>query len=106
VLLDDWKYVAAWSWVPPGERWQRDAGRPDAPPDLWGPPLREELYHLGDDPGERNDRMASDAAVARELAGVLERFRDTGPNYGFAAAAAAGPTPEEAARLRALGYRE
>jgi arylsulfatase A-like enzyme len=112
VLLDDWKYVAAQTWIDPADRSGDDARPAGAVPDLWAPPVREELYHLGDDPGEARDRIGGEADVRRELAAVLARFRDTGPNYGFAAAGAEGGqaadavSREDTERLRALGYRE
>ena len=83
VLLGDWKYLAAPRWLEPTQRPGADeAGRGDAP-NLWGPPLREEVFDLASDPGERHNALAEHARVRDELAGVLERFRGTGPNYGF-----------------------
>ena len=74
--------------------------------------MREELYHLGEDPGERRNVIAEQARVHRDLGAALARFRDAGPNHGFAAGEPAGDrgdpelSPEDAERLEALGYRE
>jgi len=112
LLLDDWKYLAAWRWVDPSERASGHERSPGAAPDLWGPPLREELFHLGEDPGERRNRIDANPDVHRELAAALERFHSAGPNYGFAPTGSAGEPDageipsDDTERLRALGYRE
>jgi hypothetical protein len=106
VLLDDWKYLATWRRVDPAERGRRAGAAPADEP--WGTPVREELFDLAADPGETRNVVAAEPRVRDGLAGVLEKFRGSGPNYGFAAREASGPTlsDREAARLRALGYVE
>jgi arylsulfatase A-like enzyme len=83
VLLDHWKYLAAPHWLEPAQRPGADEGGREDAPDLWGPPQREEVFDLASDPGEHHNALAEHARVRDELAGVLERFRGTGPNYGF-----------------------
>jgi len=109
VLRDDWKYIASWRRVPPADRGSRPEATPATAPDLWGPPVREELFELRSDPGEKDDRSASEPGILSELADALAEFRDRGPNYGFSAAPSApspGPSDETSERLRALGYAE
>jgi arylsulfatase len=83
VLVGDWKYLAAQRWLEPAQRSGAGERTPGDAPDLWGPPLREEVFELRGDPRERRDAVAKHARVRDELADVLERFRGTGPNYGF-----------------------
>jgi arylsulfatase A-like enzyme len=60
---------------------------------------RPELYDLGSDPGETDNRVDTDRRGARELADRLRRLEARpGP------AAARADDPEVVARLRALGY--
>jgi arylsulfatase A-like enzyme len=111
VLEGDWKYVATWRRLDPSERATAHDRPPDPDLDFWGPPVHEELFHLGTDPGERRNLIAEEARARRELTAALARFRDAGPNHGFTAAAASAPgalelSPEDAERLEALGYRE
>lgn len=47
---------------------QGELGSPDAPPEM-----RPELYHLADDPGERDDRAADHPRAVAELCELLER---------------------------------
>ena len=108
VLLDDWKYLATWRALDPSER----SGAHDRPAataiDLWGTPVREELYDLGSDPGERREVGAAEAHEREALASALATFRSTGPNYGFAddPPAERAVSETDAERLRALGYVE
>jgi len=112
VLRGDWKYVATWRRLDPSERGSAREGPPDSEPDIWGPPVREELFHLASDPGEHRNLIAANPRVRRELFDALARFRDAGPNHAFAPGTAAGERgelelpPEDAERLEALGYRE
>jgi arylsulfatase len=112
LLFDDWKYVATWRWVDPSQRASAHERPPAGASELWGPAVREELYHLGEDPGELRNRIDARADVHHELAAVLARFESAGPNYGFAPVkgasepGAGGVPAKDAARLRALGYRE
>jgi arylsulfatase A-like enzyme len=109
VLLDDWKYLATWRAVDP---LRRSEAREHAAVDLWGSPVHEEVYDLAGDPQERRNVITAEATVRDTLAGVLDKFRATGPNYAVAAgeageAAGANPISEaDAAHLRALGYGE
>jgi arylsulfatase len=112
VLQGDWKYVATWRRLDPSERAAFRERPRDREVDLWGKPVREELYHLGADPGERRNVIATNARVHRDLGAALARFRSAGPNHGFAAGAPVGESgepelsPEDIQRLEALGYRE
>jgi arylsulfatase A-like enzyme len=112
VLQGDWKYVATWRQLDPSKRATVRERPRDREPDLWGAPVREELFYLGADPGERRNRLAAHPGVRRRLFEVLARFRDTGPNYGFAPGTVPGAggdlelPPEDVERLEALGYRE
>lgn len=112
VLQGDWKYVATWRRLDPPERATPRRRSPDRELDLWGPPVREELFFLPADPGEHRNLIATNARVHRELFDALASFRDAGSNHGFAPGGAAGERgdlelpPEDAERLEALGYRE
>ena len=75
VRLGHWKYIEA-----------RDEGS-------------YELYDLGSDPGELENLYAAERARSEELARVLRAWAD-----GPAASPAAPVSPEDAERLRALGY--
>jgi arylsulfatase A-like enzyme len=60
---------------------------------------RRELYRLRADPGERQDRLASDAEEAERLGAALPPLR-----RGEVVAPAADLSPDDEAELRALGY--
>jgi arylsulfatase A-like enzyme len=107
VLWGGWKYVAAWQWIPSGERaGVVRAGDRRATPhvDPWGPVVRERLYDTAEDPGELRDRRADGAQRARTLRAQLEAAIGAAPPPARTTAPAPSISPEEAARLRALGY--
>ena len=64
---------------------------------------RPELYHLGEDPGERHDRFASERRRAAALAGFTRELANQ-LQQRLAAASLAEPTNEDQAALAALGY--
>ena len=65
-----------------------------------------ELYDLERDPEERDDLALRESGLARELTASLElRIRETHGARLEGAAAPDGPTDEERALLRSLGYR-
>jgi len=61
---------------------------------------RYELYDIAGDPGEHSELGAQRAAALAELRADLERFQAG----AVAPETIAAPTPEERARLKALGY--
>jgi arylsulfatase len=110
VLLDDWKYVASWRWLDPEQRFEgQRAGAPPAA-ELRGPPRRESLYRLSEDPGETRDRLDEAPAVLARLREVLAAHlsasRAAGSLPSEPAPDAQAPDAQEAERLRALGYLE
>jgi arylsulfatase len=107
VLEGDWKYIATQRELEPAQRPRALERRRRPPPTLYGPPIREELYRLSDDPGETRNRVLSDPDVRRRLSDALERLGASGPNFDFAPASAEeapAVSDEEIERLRALGY--
>jgi arylsulfatase len=105
-LLGDWKYVAAWRSLEPERRLEGQRADPPPAAELRGPPRREALYHLGEDPGETRDRLAD----APEMGTRLRKALAAHLARGATGAATPEPAPpldvEEAERLRALGYFE
>jgi arylsulfatase len=110
VVSGGWKYVAARRWLTPDERASAvRLGRVAALPagaqeiDPWGPVVREELYDLTADPGERFDRSAEEPDRLGRLRDLVEARRQLAPvRVGDGV-----PVPmseEERERLRALGY--
>ncbi len=102
MMVGRWKYIAAWKWHPPEERAAALAAEPGPATDIWGPPIREELYDLAVDPDERTD-------VSTENADVVARFRGHMANYLASCSRVEGraPTalsPEEESALKSLGY--
>ncbi|MCC6847848.1 MAG: sulfatase [Deltaproteobacteria bacterium] len=114
-LIDGrWKYVAAQRWLDPAarpaaaraENELRGSGAP--PLDPCGAIVHEELYDLGADPRERQDRVrdAADvavrlrAALAPSLAACRRSVRGVDRPTG------AGLDEEDRRKLRALGYVE
>jgi arylsulfatase len=56
IIDKDWKYIAAQRWVEPQYRkkfLKNAALKKEYHMDTWGPVIREELYYLPDDPGEK-----------------------------------------------------
>lgn len=106
VLLDGWKYVAAWRWIPPAQRAEvirAGSARPAPALDPWGPIVRQWLYHVAVDPGETADLHAQEP---QRTGALRARLADAiGAPRPLAEAPAAPPVPaEERERLRALGY--
>ncbi|MCJ7644572.1 MAG: sulfatase-like hydrolase/transferase [Candidatus Aminicenantes bacterium] len=65
---------------------------------------RPELYDLRDDPGEREDLIASSAGKAAELRKTLEQELLVSGAGGSSASGRTGVKPEDQERLRSLGY--
>lgn len=64
-----------------------------------------ELYDLGSDPGERDNRLARDPAVAEEYAGRLQRLLlEASAGAAFEPPPAPAPDAETERLLRGLGY--
>jgi arylsulfatase A-like enzyme len=109
VIEGDWKYLVAQRWVPPRLRVQAEkkqwlGGEPPAV-DPWGPPVFEALYDLTGDPHERRDLSKEKPDERARLAGLLDAYRTASPTPAPGAGRApAARTPDDAERLRALGY--
>ena len=112
VIVDGWKYIATYRWVPPAERAEaiRLDGEPRERPDLWGPVVRRELFRLTEDPLETTDLAAQHPDKLRQLEQELERYRlhceteGLEPPRGDEAESPLSREQEE--RLRALGYSD
>ena len=102
VMHDGWKYVVAQRWVPPERRGQRPP-KPVPRVESWGPPVYEALYHVRADPDERHDRLAEEPERRRALRALLAEQVASGRPLPDPAQAPA-VDPEQAERLRALGY--
>jgi arylsulfatase A-like enzyme len=117
VVDGEHKYVAAMKWLTPAERSEavtllqarRDAYLED--PSLrtgnWAPTVREELYDLSADPGERTDLAAEHPQELARLRSVLEAPRRKAEALASEPGADEASTPMDAEtreRLRALGY--
>ena len=101
------KYIEVLRWEAPGERrfGNKEARAAGERFDVRGEVIRRELYHLGDDPGERRNVLDEHPEIAARLQEALARetrARAAAP----VADAAEVLRPDEAARLRALGYIE
>jgi arylsulfatase len=108
VLWDGWRYVAAQRWVPAHERSAKL--RPPATTalpsvDPWGPLVHEALYHVREDPGETRDRLAAEPERSRALRGLLAGAIG-GSREPPETSHEPGVSPEDAERLRALGYSD
>jgi arylsulfatase len=115
VVQGEWKYIAAYRWLAPEDRpaaaAEQDAARQanrGKPRVLWSTPVREELYWLARDPEERQDLSKERPEKLAELRRTLQRYRNRTERSGLlvegGAEAAPALSPEERARLRALGY--
>ena len=109
VISGDWKYVAAQRWVPPAQRVTAEKrqwlGLEPPQVDVWGPPVREALYDLSQDPHETHNLAETMPEVRARLAASLKAYQ----TYAQRLAPATAPpkrTEEDAERLRALGYLE
>ncbi len=71
-----------------------------------GPAGREELYHVGKDPGETRNLIATQRAVADHLAKVLRQWLTASKPYAGLHQRGKGPPTDEKThrRLRDLGY--
>jgi arylsulfatase A-like enzyme len=106
VLLDNWKYLATWQSVDPSERAEARVRAEAGAIDLWGSPVREEIYDLAGDPEERRNLVSTETQALDTLAAVLDKFRSAGPNYGFADNPPGSSAASDAERLPARGYGE
>jgi len=104
---DDWKYIASQRWLEADERAAAiaiDIRAGEGAPGVWGPVVREELYDLRSDPGERNNRIGDMPEKRAEFAALYDQHR----------ARCAGTFPEanealsqaQLEALKALGYIE
>lgn len=110
-IAANWKYLAAWKWLPPSARPSaarvedevRRVGGDKTVDVFRGPIVHEELYDLARDPHEAHDTLAAAPDVRRALRARLEAYV-----VGSGAGGSRAPelSPEDRARLRALGYVE
>jgi arylsulfatase len=107
VTDEHWKYIAAQRWLGPSERptaAEEQHLREEAVfLDPWGPVVREELYDLQSDPGERNNVIDSEPEHRAQLRRALDAVR----TEAQARHSASQPAPLSGAareRLKALGY--
>jgi len=110
VILGDWKYINSVKWQnvrdrTPGQhrRWGWVLKARKLRFDYWQPVMKEELYNLARDPGERTDLIAARPDKASELKSILDEYRRsiTTPVQDR------GATPEQLKqleRLKSLGY--
>jgi arylsulfatase A-like enzyme len=113
VVQGDWKYVAAYRWLPPEARPAAAAAEealrarrtgPAAAP--WRGVVREELYQLAEDPAETRNVLERFPEQAAALRGRLDAYRARCQRDGLAPerSSAAEASAAERERLRALGY--
>ena len=114
----EWKYIQTLVDCPIGERRSIAAAYPErvramsegsmATPELWGEPVREELYHLGRDPGETENLAEAEPVVLARLRRVLDNYavhcRESGLAAAKAVVAAEMADPATVERLQSLGY--
>jgi len=115
VIDGDWKYIVSYRWLAPEERPEaagieqelRDRGY-ESPMLPWGPVVREELYNLAEDPGERIDLVEVNPDKLRKMRKELDSYRVYCEMHGLGSDDATDDdrplTPVERERLRALGY--
>jgi arylsulfatase len=110
VIAGDWKYVAAQRWVPPAQRVKAEKrqwlGLEVPAIDVWGPPVREALYNLAQDPHETRNLAEAMPEVRSRLAATLKTYQASVQSHATAAKPPAKRTEKDAERLRALGYLE
>jgi len=108
VVKGAWKYSAAARWLEPSDRpaaaareneLRQQAGGGAVPP--WEHIAREELFRLSSDPKEQHNLLARAPQVAEEMRAELARFAQ---RCAPARAPARTLSPEEAERMRVLGY--
>ena len=56
IIDGDWKYVSVQKWLPLDKRDAADRTPPETPLDPEAAPVREALFHLGEDPGDGRHR--------------------------------------------------
>lgn len=99
----EWKYIAVWGWLPPLDRQHLPAGGLETTSGYWGPPIREELYHVVNDPEERFDLAATHGDVVSMFRSYLERYRRF-CTRAPGADSARKLSDEDREMLRSLGY--
>ena len=103
VILDDWKYMAYHRWSEPEARHDLEP----IPVDLSSLPLREELYHLAEDPGELRDRSSEFPERVESFRAMLRKYTESaGPWMAPAGQPATPIPPQMRERLEALGYSQ
>ena len=118
VVTDGVKYISASLWHEPGERPTVSSsyietlrataeGQFELPP-VFGEPVKELLYDLRNDPGERTPLGAMSRVSTSQLRALLKDYREYCAAHGLAPAAAqVAPSfseSSEADALEALGY--
>ncbi len=115
VRQGEWKYIAAQRWLAPEERPDAIRGAQNEirafdklPFDPWGSVVREELYHVSQDPWEQENVIADYPDERDELRRVLEAYRTScvGETEPVADRTGNELSPEDESALRALGYLE
>jgi arylsulfatase len=107
-----WKLIQARKWLTPSERSvvSRDENPSRTEPDrfdTFGPIVREELYDLANDPGERTNLIETHPEKAEELRRILAAHEQRARTSAPAAQGALNPDdldPEALEQIRALGY--
>ena len=112
VIKDNWKYITAIKWVPPGERPEalKKTGKPQKKKksrlNIWGPVVHEELYNLSKDPKEKNNLQ--DKEKRREFREIIQKYRIYCRQRGLKSAPGAdkkSPISEkDKKKLKSLGY--
>jgi len=112
VIEDGWKYIASQRWFPPegrsriGDDWE--AVRIGLAFDVWGPLMKEELYNLRRDPGERDNLIGTEDEMGNYLRSLLDHYkvRSRGVTEGAAdsATSASSLSKKRLKQLKALGY--
>ena len=78
---------------------------PESATPVWSEPAREDLFDLGEDPGEHASRVTTAPAELAELRVVLANLRARSPEFEIRPPARRpSVSREEAERLKALGY--
>jgi arylsulfatase A-like enzyme len=114
VVWNGWKYTAFYRWLDPAQRSLaatagdilRKRGY-ETKQDPWPPVIREELYHLPDDPGEQRDLAKTAPDALERLRVALDAYRERCETRGLSPAAPDTDSPLtelDEQRLRALGY--
>jgi hypothetical protein len=106
-----WKYIVASQWMAPEEREaavraRRVTSLPpgETPVSSFGPPVREELYHLTEDPGEQHNRVGDAPEQLTRLRGLLADHLAEAREQQVAPRPMGTISEQEREQLRALGY--